>query len=337
VVVADGGSPPIDKACGEGILPPGVVAARALGVDLSAVPSFPLRGIRFYSSGSGVEADFPSFPEAHGAGVRRIALHRALIKQAAALGVDLRWKTPVVNLRDIKAGWIVGADGMSSRVRLLSGLGSAQLERHRFGFRRHMNIAPWSEFVEIYWSHTCQIYVTPVAADEVGIALLTRDPHQRVDDAITLFPALAERLKSARASSTERGAITLNRVLQRVTRGRTVLIGDAAGSADAISGEGLSLAFELARYFGDAVETGDPAHYESAYHRLLRRPRFMANLMLTMDGRPWLQRRAIPALAARPEVFRHLLALHVGAGSPPRLAADCLTLGWQMLFQPDPN
>jgi hypothetical protein len=59
--------------------------------------------------------------------------------------------------------------------------------------------------------------------------------------------------------------------------------------------------------------------------------------MLLMDGRPGLQRRVIPAMAARPEIFRRLLALHVGEGSPPRVAADCLTLGWQMLSRTDPH
>jgi flavin-dependent dehydrogenase len=328
VTVADSGSPPIDKACGEGVLPQGIEAALALGVDLRQLPSFPLRGIRFCGAGATVEAEFPRHP---GAGIRRTTLHAALAEHAARHGVELRWRTPTRDLASIKARWIVGADGMSSRVRSLAGLDASTRHSRRFGFRRHAKIAPWSDFVEIYWGNGCQIYITPVAPDEVGIALLTRDPKQRIDDALPQFPALAARLHSAPHTSSERGGETVSRTLRRVARGNIALIGDASGSVDAITGEGLALGFHQARELADALATNSLSRYEQAHYRLARRPHFMANFMLTMDSRAWLRNRAIPALAARPEIFRRLLALHVGAGSPPRFAADCLALGWQML------
>jgi len=57
----------------------------------------------------------------------------------------------------------------------------------------------------------------------------------------------------------------------------------------------------------------------------------MARLMLTLDGRPWLQRRTLQALQKRPDIFRRLLELYVGVLSPAHLALDGLSLGWGLL------
>ena len=46
VLVADCSAPPLDKACGEGIMPDGLAAARSLGLDLEAA-GYPFRGICF--------------------------------------------------------------------------------------------------------------------------------------------------------------------------------------------------------------------------------------------------------------------------------------------------
>ena len=67
------------------------------------------------------------------------------------------------------------------------------------------------------------MYVTPVGADEVCIALLTRDSRLRLDDALPCYPELARRLGSAVAITPERGAVTISRRLRRVFRGSTAL------------------------------------------------------------------------------------------------------------------
>jgi menaquinone-9 beta-reductase len=313
VTVADALEPPIDKACGEGVMPDGVAAAARLGVPLADVDSFAFRGIRFHGEGVSVTADFPNGP---GRGVRRTALHRALVEQAKHCGVELRWGCSIGALDGIDARWIVGADGISSRVRKWAGLEAFRRDTKRYGFRRHFKRAPWTDCVEIYWGNGCQIYVTPVAPDEVGVALLSRDPKLRVADALAQFPALAAKLDGAAESSSERGALTGSRRLRRVTRGNIALIGDASGSVDAISGEGLCLGFQQALALADAMERSRLSHYESAHRRLAARPRFMADFMLTMDRWPWFRRRAMPVLATHPGLFRGLLAIHVGALRP---------------------
>ena len=328
VVLADGCEPPIDKACGEGVLPDGLAAAARLGLDLPG-ESFAFRGIRFHGESVSVAADFPN---GCGRGFRRTALHRALALQAEQCGVELRWGSTISDLNTIPARWIVGADGTNSRARAWAGLGATRRDTRRFGFRRHFQIPPWTDYVEIYWESGCQIYITPVALDEVCVAVISRDPKLRVPAALSQFPALLGRLEGVTETSDERGAVTASRQLRRVVAGNVALIGDASGSVDAITGEGLCLGFHQALALADAMESGDLAQYEAAHRRLGVRPRFMADLMLSVDRWPKLRKRALPALAAHPDLFSGLLAMHVGAARTADFAADCLALGWRMLY-----
>jgi menaquinone-9 beta-reductase len=328
VTLADALEPPIDKPCGEGLMPDGLTGAMRLGIQLPAADSYVFRGIRFHGESVSVASDFPG---GSGLGVRRTALHRALAQQAERCGVDLRWGCSIGDPASIRARWIVGADGTGSRVRAWAGLDRCRRDTRRYGFRRHFRMAPWTDYVEIYWGDGCQIYITPVAPDEVCVALISRDPKLRVNDALRQFPALAARLEGHPESSTERGALTASRKLQRVARGNVALAGDASGSVDAITGEGLCLGFRQALALAAAMESGDLSRYESAHRRLAARPRFMADFMLTMDNRRWLRRRALTALAARPQLFGGLLAMHVGAARVSDFAADCAALGWRIL------
>ena len=338
VAVADGGRPPIDKACGEGLMPDSFGALRRLGVQFDHEQSFAFRGIRFLGAGVSVAA---SFPMGSGIGMRRPELHQALINRATELGVRLLWGTRVVGLspdgvslddRSVTCRWVIGADGQSSRVRRWAGLDGAHRESFRFGFRRHYRVSPWSDYMEIYWGASSQMYVTPVNRSEVCIALITSDAHMRLDQALPLFPDLAKRLAGAEASTTERGAVTASRSLRRVFRDSTILIGDASGSVDAITGEGLSLSFHQAVALADALSSGDLAAYQAEHRRLARRPIFMANLMLSLDRFPWLRRRVLHGLASDPEIFANMLAMHVGSISPADFVLHgMLPLGRQIL------
>jgi flavin-dependent dehydrogenase len=310
VIVADGSHPPIDKACGEGLMPDAITAAARIGIRLPEHAGHRFRGIRFHGEGRQVEADFPN---GHGLGFRRTVLHAELAAQAADAGVELRWNTPVIGIEGGRSRWIVGADGLSSRVRRWAGLDRFARNSVRFAYRRHYAVKPWSEFVEIYWGDACQIYVTPVAPAEVTVALISHSHDLRLNSALRRFPILQARLDGAAAIGNERGATTANARLRAVAKDNVALIGDASGSVDAITGEGICLAFHQAAVLAEAMAAGDLSIYAKKHRQLARRPSIMADLMLTMDRWTWVRRRALSIFSARPTGFARMLALHVNA------------------------
>lgn len=343
VVVADSAKPPIDKPCGEGLLPDAIAALTRLGVQVPAVDAFAFRGIRFLSSELCAEAPFPSGET--GISVRRTVLHRLMADRAAGLGVNFLWQTAVMGIsgeevrlagrtsanRAFRAKWIVGADGASSRVRRWAGLDEHTRTGFRYAYRRHYRVAPWTDRMEVYWGVRSQGYTTGVNNGQVCVALASRDPKLRMEEALLAFPELNARVRGAETVSSERGALTANRMLRRVCRGNVALVGDASGTVDAIAGEGLGLSFNQATILANCLKSGNLSRYQLEHRRLARRPLLMARLLLTLDGRPWLQRRTLQVFRQQPPLFRRLVAFHIGAIPPSHLAFDGLTLGWGLL------
>jgi flavin-dependent dehydrogenase len=340
-LVVEALSPLIDKGCGEGLMPDALEALRCLGIEISEGDGYTFRGIRFCNAAHFVDA---IFPDGRGLGVRRTKLHQRMIERASEVGVRLAWNAHAKLLErsslsidgtKVKFNWLVGADGQSSSIRRWAGLHRFRREQLRFGFRRHYQVSPWSEYVEVHWGSTGQIYVTPVANDCVCVAFITSDQHRDRAGFLAEFPAVAAKVKDAPLLSRERGAISATRKLRRVGKGSVALVGDASGSVDAITGEGLALSFRQALALADAIESGDLTCYEKAHRSLSRLPRAMAQLMLTMDRWPCLERRGLSVLSANPGFFQELLAIHVGEGSLPRFAASRgISMAWQLLRSP---
>ncbi len=356
VVVADGAVPPIDKPCGEGLMPDGVEALHNLGITIPEDEAYPCLGIRFVSDGARAEANFP---RGTAYGIRRTHLHRVMLDHAAATGVHMMWQAAVTGLHPegvlvagelVRARWVVGADGTSSRVRnwakldqhrldatLCASLGAtldATREKSlRFAFRRHYRIAPWTSFMELHWGRHCQVYVTPVGREEVCVALISSGQklRLRIEDALGDFPELCARLKNAEHSSNERGAITVTRRLRRVYRGHAALVGDASGGVDAITGEGLCLAFRQATLLGDCLASGDLARYQKGHRTLIRRPALMARMMLVMAKHRHLRQRTMQVFQSSPRSFAGMLAMHVGEGSTRDHISNGIALGWELM------
>ncbi len=351
VTVADSARPPIDKACGEGIMPDGVLALRALGVELSGVDAAPLEGIRFVDAAGESRARFVQarFVQGSGVGMRRIALHQVLTARAEAVGVRLAWGTRVEAVRqcEVVAGgktlrcrYVVCADGQNSSLRQMAGLGAGTVYRRRYGFRSHIAMRPWSRFVEVHWADCGQAYVTPVGAEEVCVAWITSEPQARIsseqatrlESALPAFPELRERLAGQRPSDRTVGGVTVTRKLKAVIRGSIALVGDSSGGADAITGDGLSLAFQQATALADAMAAGDLSEYQRRQERILTLPRRMGELMLWMDDYPWLRSRMFRGFARSPGMFGKLLAVHTRRISPLQLGVrECLAFGWSVL------
>ena len=338
VIVADGSHMPIDKACGEGLMPDGLAAFERLGIQLPISEAYPFRGIRFLSHTRSAAALFPN--DGFGLAARRTILHRVMAERAAQVGTELLWGQPVTGISSdgvqlgkdfVRARWIIGADGSNSRVRRWAGLEASYRPRLRYAFRRHYRVAPWTDHMEIHWGERCQGYATAVADNQVCVAIASNDPNLRLDVALRELPELAAQLEGAGSSTPERGAVTGNRRLKRVWDRNVMLIGDAAGTVDAITGEGLGLAFSQAVGLAECIEANDLARYQRIHDDLALRPLLMARFMLLMDRRPGLQDRVLQVFQNRPEMFRRLLALHVGALPPAHIVWDGLTLGWELL------
>jgi flavin-dependent dehydrogenase len=339
VVVADRQQPPIDKACGEGLMPGAVAALQDLGVSFSPREAMVFRGIRFLDAQTGLCTQ-AEFRQGTGMAVRRTVLHARLVKRAAEMGAVLMWGAQASSSgggrvacdgRNVESRWIIGADGLRSHVREWAGLQPKRRERLRFGFRQHFQTAPWSDFVEVYWGPSCQVAVTPVGTGEVGLAVVSRRPETRLQQALQEMPVLAARLGPARELSRERGAPSAARRLPALHRGRFALIGDASGSVDPVTGEGLGLAFRQAVALAGAMRQGELGSYQSAHARIGRTPYWMSRLILCMDKSAWLRRRALRALADEPELFAKILSAQAESTGPlPMAAADALRLGWRL-------
>jgi flavin-dependent dehydrogenase len=323
VAVVDRAAPPLDKACGEGLMPDALACLRGLGVALASSRLAPFHGIRYLDGDLVAEGRFPGVS---GAGVRRLHLHEAMCRRAREVGVTLLWRRRVRGLVDaggvlgvetdagaLTARWLVGADGLRSRVRRWSGLDGRPSLPRRFGVRRHFAVAPWTDLVEVWWADGCEAYVTPVGAEEVGVALLWSDRKAGFDELMSAFPALAERLRGASVTSRDRGAGPLRQRARAVARGRLALVGDASGYVDAITGEGLALAFRQAGALVASLERGDLGLYERRHREIGRWADGLTRLLLRVEARPWLRRRVIRALARDPALFSRVLAVHSGA------------------------
>jgi menaquinone-9 beta-reductase len=342
VTVIDRAEPPIDKACGEGLMPDAVARLREIGV----VPrGLPFRGIRYFDRGVVAEGVFPRIgPQAGGLGVRRTELHEALVRRAEEVGVDLRWGVKAEGLREggvetdqgILAGrWIVGADGLRSPVRRWADLDGGGDPRRRpllrYGVRRHFAIAPWSDFVEVYWGPGCEAYVTPVAADQVGVAFLWSGRKADFDGLLESLPELRARVAGAPPASRDRGTGPLRQRARAVRKGSLALVGDAAGYFDAITGEGLAVALHESAALVEALVAGDLDRYASAHRRINRLPDLMTGLVLSLEQRPRLRARAVRALAAEPALFSRLLGIHARTLPPRRLGLGALRLVWRLV------
>ena len=338
VELIDAMQPPIDKTCGEGLTPGSLKALAAIGFDpdhdFNKTETYPLRGVRFIDDPASPARDIiaeAAFPGGPGRGIRRTLLHQLLLDRAATHGVRFHWGNSVqsiapgpastlihTNRQTLRTRYLIGADGPQSRIAAWAGLNESSIHSRRVGLRQHYSISPWTSFIEVYWSDYGQAYATPVSATEVCIAFLATNRIGSPADALTHYPALQRHLARAQTSDRPRGAISLGRRLNRVTSGNIALIGDASGSVDAVTGEGLALCFRQAATLSLALKTNDLPAYQQAYRRLHRLPTLMSRGLLLLDRHPRLRTRVFETFERRPNLFEGLLQTHIG-DSPVRL------------------
>ena len=309
VVVIEPRSFPIDKACGEGLMPGAVAALARLGVHPEGAP---IAGFRYSNARTLVEHRFtgPS-----GLGVRRTALHDALADRADELGVtrldarvsDLVQHAEGVTVGDVRASWLLACDGLHSTVRRLVGLerpAPARVDRRRFGLRRHYAIEPWTDLVEVHWVADAEAYVTPLAGGLVGVAVLGR-PRTDFDEILAQLPELSDRLRGSHPVDSLRGAGPLRQRTAARSAGRVLLLGDASGYVDALTGEGIRVGLAHARAAVEAIVDAGPrpaATYDREWARVSRDFRVITSGLLAAAQSP-LRPFIVPAARAMPALF----------------------------------
>jgi flavin-dependent dehydrogenase len=315
VIVVEPRAGAVDKACGEGVMPSAVLRLASLGVVL---PGRPFQGITYVDArGRRVTADFPHGP---GQGVRRTALHAALRTAAHAAGVEringvveeVRQSATGVRVdvggRTYGASYLAAADGLHSPLRHELGLDRPTRRHRRYGLRRHFTVAPWSDHVEVHWSEHAELYVTPVGGDVVGVAVLTSRRGQTYGQWLKDFPLVAEQLRGAQPASRVMGAGPLRQRAKRVVDGRVLLVGDAAGYVDALTGEGLAVGLAGAQALVDSLLVGRPQDYAHAWQEVTRTSRLLTETLLRSTRVPVLRRALVPSALAAPWVFRATVA-----------------------------
>lgn len=355
VLLVDSRTFPREKVCGEGIMPHGVARLDELGL-LSALEGEgrPFYGIRYrLPGGQSAEAEFPSLTSWSGQGlaVRRRILDLALVEAAAAEpGLDLRLGCPVRSIRlgdgerphsltldddEPSAPVLIGADGCHSGVRQQAGLAAALPRRARFAVRGHFEHADRGiarPLVEVFMGPHCELYLTPVDREATGVILTVEAEHlERIKGRPEAALREALRATGWRFAATLADAATLSPVAALGPLGRQakrahadglLLVGDAAGALDPITGEGISIALGSARLAAEqlqvAFQRGDfsAARLRPYTHRraaAVRELAAMTALVLFLSRRRRIASHVVGNLRRFPETFAKLLGITAGA------------------------
>lgn len=333
VVVLERRSLPADKACGEGLLPAGVRALEALGARPLVDPACAsaLSAIRWIDRDLAAEARLAA---PGGLGVRRTALSAALAARARACGAEVCEGAAVHGHRRgadgveldaeggaVRARLLVAADGLRSPIRCREGLDVPPAGPPRYGLRRHFQRPPWTDAVEVHFGEGAEAYVTPAGPGRVGVAFLCEAVARAAyPDLLARFPALAERLDGALPDSAVMGAGPFACLARARALDRLVLVGDAAGYVDAVTGEGVSLALAGALAMGRALPAALAAGatrealagWERGEARRFARYAAAARAVLGLARRPGPRRAALEFLARHPGAFSRLVRLAAG-------------------------
>jgi menaquinone-9 beta-reductase len=331
---------PREKPCGEGLMPAGVAVLERLGLA-ATIGGTPFYGVRYYADDIIAEGRFPQLAglPAAGLGQRRRHLDQMLFAAATATpGVTAHTGTPVeaplcergrvVGLRvagdERRASLVVAADGSHSPLRRLLGLEGAPPRRQRVGIRAHFRLVPGQNqppWVEVFLGDGHELYVTPLPCGEVLVAGLT-EPVALCGTAeaalhrwIAAQPVLKARLEGAEQVTALKGRAPLASRARAGFAPGAVLLGDAAGFLDPITGGGMTQALLtaelLARYIPCCLGSDDQClwHFDRERRRRLRDYQVVTQIVLKLAAHPWLARQTLRLLRAAPALFSHLIGV----------------------------
>ncbi|MEY2397336.1 MAG: menaquinone-9 beta-reductase, partial [Actinomycetota bacterium] len=287
VVVVDKAAFPRDKCCGDGLTTGALRRLEALGLDPSRLPSWQVVDDVVVRSVSGRTVTFP-LPRDRGtyaAVARRIELDAEMAAMARAAGADVRERCAVASITAagnglrvgvdgddaIDCDYVIGADGVWSSVRKLTGAGDEPGylgEWHAFRQYRKASTAEsrdlWVMFEEdlrpgYAWSF-------PLADDTVNVGIgILRQPGEPTRDLGRRFREVMERphVAAVLGSSVEEAPAKAWPIAARVEKtaldalgGRVLFVGDAARATDPMTGEGIGQALETGALAAESILRG---------------------------------------------------------------------------------
>ena len=333
---------PKEKPCGEGLMPAGVAVLNRLGVG-EAAGGAPFYGVRYHFGKHVTEGKFPKTNglPVSGRGQRRKHLDELLFRTAAdAPGVSAHTGTHVdgpllengrvvgmfVDGQPRRAALVVAADGVHSLLRHKMGL-NVPVCRKRFGICAHFRLAKGhaqAPFVDVFLGPGHELYVTPLPGGEVLVAVLA-DAQQLAESVERSFrrwllaePELAKRLEGAEQTTPLLATSPLAAQARSGVTPGFVLLGDAAGFLDPITGGGMTQALMTAelldRYIPDSVSQDDSWlwKFERARRALLFDYRILTRMVLWLADHPRLGQRLFWMMDALPSCFSHLIGVSGG-------------------------
>ncbi|HEY8923927.1 MAG TPA: FAD-dependent monooxygenase [Polyangia bacterium] len=346
---------PLDKPCGEGIMPAGAAVLDRLGLR-AAVGGRQVDGVRYHGFGRTVEASFARAGAPPGLAQRRRLLDAALWRAASETpGVLVEDRSPVddvivsegrvigvrVRGREQRCRLVIGADGAASRVRHLLELDGPALRRARAGVRAHYALAPSARrepaaMIEVYLGEGRELYTTPLPGHELLIAVLgspsaLRGGRAALDALVGGEPHLSARVTRIPAGEPWRGRAGLAHVARAGWRPGAVLLGDAAFTLDPLTANGISQALvsaEMLAQHGAELLSGDSgradralAVFDRGRWREARARRQLTRILVALVRRRLLARGTLAVMQAAPRLMHLLLGIAAGAsrtGGPVR-------------------
>jgi flavin-dependent dehydrogenase len=335
---------PSEKPCGEGIMPGGVGVLERLGL-LDQIGGETFHAVRWYAGQLLAEGRFAPTRRAPAFGVaqRRYRLDRTLFEAAASTRGVCAFAGARVDAPLVSGGRVVGlvvggeprraaitviADGAGSRLASALGLGARRTRRSRIGMRAHfgpVTSRAGAGLVEVFIGEGRELYVTPLPGGEMLVAALSDRLAVGADARGALLrwasaePALRERLAGVPLIGAVAGRYPLSGRVRVGAIPGAVLLGDAAGWTDPITGGGMAqalLAAELlAEHLPAALERGDAVleRFDRRRRRLLRGQRWLTAAMLELLAHPPFVAPVLRGMAARPALLSRLMAVAAGA------------------------
>jgi flavin-dependent dehydrogenase len=363
VLVLDRARFPRPKICGEYLSPDAARILDRLGA-LKAVDdagATPLAGMRITApDGTVLEGAYRAYGawrpyRDHALGVARLALDAVLADRLRALPVDFREDCRVTDVR-VEGGDVVGVEAVDAEGRAVSfraplvvaADGRASVVAHRLGCRhphrlRRMALVTYVAGIpgcggrgEIFVDPPDYAILNPLGPDRINMSLVVPLDHaapwtSRLDAfftaRVTQLPHLARRVAGAERQTPVQAMGPLAYRVTAPRHGGVLLVGDAAGFYDPLTGEGVYAALRGAELAAEvaagALRAGDTsagalAPYGEARRAALGDKERFVRALQFLIGHRRLANAAAGFLSRRPELFDLLLGI-VGDFVPPRV------------------